>query len=42
MRKLKQCAASRYCRVRTFVKLSAVSVIVAIVGIIVLFDVPQV
>jgi hypothetical protein len=42
MEKLKQCAASRYCRMHTFVKLSAVSVVAAIVGIIVLFDVPQI
>lgn len=38
MNKLKQCAACRYCRVNTFVKLSAVMLIGAVVSIVMMFE----
>lgn len=38
MKKLKQCAACRYCRVNTFVKLSAVLVVGLVVTIIMTFE----
>lgn len=38
MEKLKKCAACRYCRVHTFVKLSAVLLVGAVVGIVMMFD----
>lgn len=36
MKKFKQCAASRYCRMNTFIKLSALSVVGAVVAIVML------
>ena len=38
MEKIKQCAACRYCRVQTFVKVSAVLLISAVTTIVVMFD----
>lgn len=38
MDKIKQCAACRYCRVQTFVKVSAVLLVGAIASIIMMFD----
>ena len=38
MDKLKQCAACRYCRMQTFVKLSALLVAGAVVAIVMMFD----
>ncbi len=38
MEKLKKCAACRYCRVNSFVKLSAVLLIGAVITIVMMFD----
>jgi hypothetical protein len=38
MERIRKCAASRYCRVHTAVKLSAVLLIGSVVSIVVLFD----
>jgi hypothetical protein len=38
MQKLKQCVACRYCRVQTFVKVSAVLLVGAVATIITMFD----
>jgi hypothetical protein len=38
MEKIKQCAACRYCRVQTFVKVSAVLLIGVVTTIVVMFD----
>lgn len=38
MDKLKQCVACRYCRMQTFVKLSALLVAGAVVTIVMMFD----
>jgi len=38
VKKLKQCAACRYCRVHTFIKASALLVVGSIVTIILTFD----
>jgi hypothetical protein len=41
MEKLKKCAACRYCRVNTFVKLSAVLLVGAVVTIVMMVDGPM-
>ena len=38
MKKLKECAACRYCRVNSFVKFSAVLLIGVVVTIVMIFD----
>jgi len=38
MKKLKQCAACRYCRVNSFVKISAVLLVGAVTTIVMTFD----
>lgn len=38
MEKLKKCVACRYCRVQSFVKLSAVLLVGAVVSIVMVFD----
>ena len=38
MKKLRQCAACRYCRVNSFVKISAVLLVSAVATIVVTFD----
>jgi hypothetical protein len=40
MEKLKQCVACRYCRVQTFVKVSAVLLIGAVATIVMMFNGP--
>ncbi len=38
MEKMKKCAASRYCRVQTAVKVSALLLVGSVISIVLLFD----
>jgi len=38
MEKIKQCAACRYCRVHTAIKMSALLLVASVISIVVLFD----